>query len=96
MNVGLLPQTRPPEKDYQKMSDREKEQFIKSQEDEYKRRLQQARPCMLPKVVEREITSWLRSERRVTARMLQRIRDRVQKWYHDEGFACAQVVNFGN
>lgn len=96
VNVGLLPQTRPPEKDYQKMSDREKEQFIKSQEDEYKRRLQQARPCMLPKVVEREITSWLRSERRVTARMLQRIRDRVQKWYHDEGFACAQVVNFGN
>lgn len=28
--------------------------------------------------------------------MLQRIRDRVQKWYHDEGYACAQVVNFGN
>lgn len=20
----------------------------------------------------------------------------VQKWYHDEGFVCAQVVNFGN
>lgn len=32
----------------------------------------------------------------MTARMLQRIRDRVQKWYHDEGYACAQVVNFGN
>ena len=28
--------------------------------------------------------------------MLQNIRDRVQKWYHDEGYACAQVVNFGN
>lgn len=28
--------------------------------------------------------------------MLQRIRDRVQKWYHEEGYACAQVVNFGN
>lgn len=47
-------------------------------------------------VFQREISGWLRSETRVTARMLQRIRDRVQKWYHDEGYACAQVVNFGN
>lgn len=45
---------------------------------------------------QREISGWLRGETRVTARMLQRIRDRVQKWYHDEGYACAQVVNFGN
>ncbi len=46
--------------------------------------------------LQREISSWLRGETRVTARMLQRIRDRVQKWYHEEGYACAQVVNFGN
>ena len=38
----------------------------------------------------------LRFEGRVTARLLQKIRDRVQKWYHDQGYACAQVVNFGN
>ncbi|PWA40652.1 translocon at the outer envelope membrane of chloroplasts 75-III [Artemisia annua] len=30
------------------------------------------------------------------AHTLTNIRDRVQKWYHDEGYACAQVVNFGN
>ncbi len=46
--------------------------------------------------LQREISGWLRGETRVTARMLQRIRDRVQKWYHEEGYACAQVVNFGN
>lgn len=38
----------------------------------------------------------LRDQGKVSARLLQRIRDRVQKWYHDEGYACAQVVNFGN
>lgn len=96
VNVGLLPQTRPPEIDPVKMSEREREMFIKSQEEEYKARLKQAKSCMLPKSVDREIVGWLKSERRVTARMLQRIRDRVQRWYHDEGFACAQVVNFGN
>jgi outer membrane protein assembly factor BamA len=43
-----------------------------------------------------EIMEMLNQQGRVTARLLQRIRDRVQKWYHDEGYACAQVVNFGN
>lgn len=38
----------------------------------------------------------LRDQGKVSARLLQKIRDRVQKWYHDEGYACAQVVNFGN
>ncbi|GJY52189.1 protein TOC75-3, chloroplastic [Tanacetum coccineum] len=28
--------------------------------------------------------------------MLQNIKDRVYKWYNDEGYACAKVVNFGN
>lgn len=95
VNVGLLAQSRVPEGD-EKMSDQQREELAKSQEEEYKNRLRKARPCMLPKSVEREISGWLRGETRVTARMLQRIRDRVQKWYHDEGYACAQVVNFGN
>lgn len=30
----------------------------------------------------------------MTPRLLRRINERVQKWYHDEGFVCAQVVNF--
>lgn len=38
----------------------------------------------------------LGEEGKVSARLLQGIRDRVQKWYQDEGYACAQVVNFGN
>lgn len=94
-NVGLLTQSRPPESEAT-MSDQQREEYMKMQEEEYKNRLRQARPCMLPQGVEREIASWLRQETKVSARMLQRIRDRVQRWYHDEGYACAQVVNFGN
>ncbi|CBI16091.3 unnamed protein product, partial [Vitis vinifera] len=53
-------------------------------------------PCLLPMPVYREILQMLRDQGKVSARLLQKIRDRVQKWYHDEGYACAQVVNFGN
>ena len=38
----------------------------------------------------------LREKGAVSARLLQKIRDRVQQWYHENGYACAQVVNFGN
>jgi outer membrane protein assembly factor BamA len=58
--------------------------------------MNRARPCLLPDPVQKEIKDMLRDAGPVSARMLQKIRDRVQKWYQDEGYACAQVVNFGN
>lgn len=96
VNVGLLPQSKPPEVDFTRMTDKEREAFMKSQEEEYRQRLRKTKPVILPRKVEKDISAWLRQERRVTARILQKIRDRIQKWYHDNGFACAQVVNFGN
>jgi len=51
VNVGLLAQSRVPEGD-EKMSDQQREELVKSQEEEYKNRLRKARPCMLPKSVE--------------------------------------------
>lgn len=59
-------------------------------------RMNKARSCLLPEPVQNEIVDMLRDAGPVSARMLQKIRDRVQRWYHDEGYACAQVVNFGN
>lgn len=96
INVGLLAQPKPKEVDFNSMSDSQKERFIRDQELEYRRRIRDSRSCILPKSVEREIQKWLLNEGRVTARQLQRIRDRVQRWYHEQGYACAQVVNFGN
>ena len=56
-------------------------------------RIQDSRSCILQKGVEREIQRWLRFEGRVIARLLQRIRDRVQKWNHDQGYAESNLKN---
>jgi hypothetical protein len=95
INVGLMAQTKPIEMDAD-MTDKEKLEVFRRQEREYKRRIDKSRPCLLAPQVYDEIMEMLNQQGRVTARLLQRIRDRVQKWYHDEGYACAQVVNFGN
>jgi len=95
INVGLMQQTKPVEMDAD-MTDKERLEYYLSQEREYKRRIERARPCLLPRYVHNEILDMLKRHGMVSARLLQRIRDRVQKWYHDEGYACAQVVNFGN
>ncbi|KAA8543841.1 hypothetical protein F0562_021982 [Nyssa sinensis] len=95
INVGLMPQSKPIEMDLD-MTEKEKIEYFRSQEKDYRRRIDRARPCLLPMSVHREILQMLREQGKVSARLLQKIRDRVQKWYHDEGYACAQVVNFGN
>ncbi|MBA0847753.1 hypothetical protein Goshw_022720 [Gossypium schwendimanii] len=95
INVGLMAQSKPIEMDPD-MTDKEKLEYYKNQEKDYKRRIERARPCLLPMQVHREVLQMLREQGKVSARLLQKIRDRVQKWYHDEGYACAQVVNFGN
>ncbi|CAM8949494.1 unnamed protein product [Rhodiola kirilowii] len=95
INVGLMQQTKPVDMD-QQMTDKEKMEAFKNQEKDYKRRIERSRPCLLPAPIYREVMQMLKAEGKVSARSLQKIRDRVQKWYHEEGYACAQVVNFGN
>ncbi|GMG98282.1 hypothetical protein Nepgr_000122 [Nepenthes gracilis] len=95
INVGLMQQSNPIEMDPD-MTDRERLELYRSQEKDYRRRMERARPCLLPMPVHLEVIKMLRDQGKVSARLLQKIRERVQKWYHDEGYACAQVVNFGN
>ncbi|XP_027088790.1 protein TOC75-3, chloroplastic [Coffea eugenioides] len=95
INVGLMQQSKPIEMDPD-MTEKERIEFYRSQEQDYRRRMQKARPCLLPTPVQREILQLLREKGAVSARLLQKIRDRVQQWYHENGYACAQVVNFGN
>ncbi|KMT05197.1 hypothetical protein BVRB_7g173430 [Beta vulgaris subsp. vulgaris] len=95
INVGLMQQTKAVEMDAD-MTDKEKMDFFISQENDYKKRIDRSRPCLLPTPIYREVMKMLDDQGKVTARLLQKIRDTVQKWYHDEGYACAQVVNFGN
>lgn len=93
--MGLMQQTKAVEMDAD-MTDKEKMDFFISQENDYKKRIDRSRPCLLPTPIYREVMKMLDDQGKVTARLLQKIRDTVQKWYHDEGYACAQVVNFGN
>lgn len=95
INVGLMQQSKPMEMDPD-MTEKEKLEYFRAQEKDYRRRIEKSRPCLLPMSVHREVLQMLREQGKVSARLLQKIRDRVQKWYHDEGYACAQVVNFGN
>ena len=95
INVGLMVQSKPIEMDAD-MTDKEKLEYYRSLEKDYKRRMDRARPCLLPAPVYGEVMQMLRDQGKVSARLLQKIRDLVQKWYQDEGYACAQVVNFGN
>ncbi|KAL3637021.1 putative translocon at the outer envelope membrane of chloroplasts 75-III [Castilleja foliolosa] len=94
INVGLLPQPKPIEMDPD-MTDKEIMEYQRSQEKDYRRRIEKSRPCLLPVSVEREILQMMREHGKVSARVLQRIRDRVHQWYHENGYAFAQVVNFG-
>ena len=88
VNMGLLPS------DAGAGSDAASEDPSKA-EALYAERLRGARPCLLPPKVESELGQLVQREGRLTARMLQRIRDRILKWYHDKGYACANVRGGG-
>ncbi|KAM7522565.1 hypothetical protein LguiA_012467 [Lonicera macranthoides] len=96
INVGLLPQPKPIEMELEGMTQREINEYAVRQEREYWKRIEKSRPCLVPPSLLKEISYMLRRERKVSARLLQRIADRVHRWYHDQGFAHAHVVNFGN
>ncbi|KAL6856156.1 hypothetical protein ACP4OV_018958 [Aristida adscensionis] len=78
------------------MTARERMDYLRRQARDYRHRVRAAKPCILPEPVREEVMRMVKKQRRLSAGLLQRIRDRVEKWYHDEGFVCAQVVNFGN
>ncbi|TQD95965.1 hypothetical protein C1H46_018452 [Malus baccata] len=63
----------------------EKLEYFGNQEKDYKRRTHRARPCLLPAPLQREVLLIVREQGKVSARLSQKIRDRVQKWYQDEG-----------
>ncbi|KAL0887200.1 hypothetical protein Bca101_011183 [Brassica carinata] len=95
INVGLMAQPKPIPTDPD-MTDREMFEYARDQEKQYKRWTEKARPCMLPGPLQREMMLMLRDQRNVSARLLRRIGGRVLKWYQDNGYAFANVVNFGS
>ncbi|XP_057815739.2 protein TOC75, chloroplastic [Cryptomeria japonica] len=74
----------------------EKKKYFKEVKQDYKRRVKRTKHVLLPPSVERRISRMLSKNYRLSARLLQEVRDEVQRWYHENGYACAQVVNFGH
>ncbi|KAJ8478850.1 hypothetical protein OPV22_022577 [Ensete ventricosum] len=64
INVGLLPQTKQMEMDPD-MTDKEKLDYFRSQEREYRRRIDRSRSCLLPVTVRREVLQMLREQGKV-------------------------------
>ncbi|CAL4994175.1 unnamed protein product [Urochloa decumbens] len=54
------------------------------------------RPCILPESVREDVEEMVRDHGALSPGLLRRVTDRVERWYHGEGFACATVVSFGN
>lgn len=58
----------------------------------------EARPCLLPPSVHEEVVEMLRDEGKdgMSGRLICKIKDKVEKWYHNEGYVAAQVVNISD
>ncbi|XP_010443680.1 PREDICTED: protein TOC75-3, chloroplastic-like [Camelina sativa] len=90
INVGLMAQLKPVKID-QDMTEKEMIEHLRSQEKDYKQRIEKARPCLLPGSVQREVMHMLRDQRSLSARFLQKVTDRALKWYQDKGYVCANM-----
>jgi hypothetical protein len=94
VNVGLMaPPDAGPDED---MTEREKMDYNRRQDRDYQQRVRSAKRCILPESVREEVLGMVKKQGKLTAGVLQKIRGRIEKWYHDEGFVCALVQHFGN
>uniref|UniRef100_A0A0D9XW90 Bacterial surface antigen (D15) domain-containing protein n=1 Tax=Leersia perrieri TaxID=77586 RepID=A0A0D9XW90_9ORYZ len=97
--AGLIAPPPPPPDD---MTAREKLDYHRRQEREYRRRQLDggsgggAKNCILPETLRREVEGMVRKEGKVSSRMPKGMAKLVERWYHGEGFDCAQVVGYGN
>uniref|UniRef100_A0A0D9XNE5 Uncharacterized protein n=1 Tax=Leersia perrieri TaxID=77586 RepID=A0A0D9XNE5_9ORYZ len=95
--AGLIAPPPPPPDD---MTAREKLDYHRRQEREYRRRQLDvgggAKNCILPETLRREVEGMVRKQGKVRSRMLKGMAKLVERWYHGEGFDWAQVVGYGN
>ncbi|KAL2456834.1 Protein TOC75-3 [Forsythia ovata] len=78
------------------MTKNEIKELMMSQNREYRKRVEGARPCMLPMEVHGEILGMMRQRGNINSRLLRKITKRIEEWYHENGYRLARVVNFGN
>ncbi|GKC98968.1 protein TOC75-3, chloroplastic, partial [Tanacetum coccineum] len=95
ISVSLLPEFEYVEIN-ENMSDNEKSECKRMHDSEYMKYIKKSKACTLSSDAENEIMKMMSEQDKVNSKLLQRIRERVEKWYHDQGYVLAEVVNFGN
>ncbi|KAL7116878.1 hypothetical protein ACP275_03G033800 [Erythranthe tilingii] len=95
VSIGLIPDEQPVEIDPH-MTAKEQVELMRRENEKYKRRINGGRECILPKEVEGEIRGMLMQTTCLRASLLRRILNKIQKWYHDNGYHGAFVVNHNN
>lgn len=50
--------------------------------------------CLLPKSIQRDITAMLQRKEKATKQTLSDIQNRVESWYHNQGYVFAKVKGF--
>ena len=53
-------------------------------------------PCLLPKGIQRDITTMLQAQEKPSRQTLRDIQEKVERWYHNQGYLYAKVKGFRN
>jgi len=99
VNMGVAAQPHGDEADLREedMSGWERFERHLRREREHQQRVGGARPCILPEAVRQELEAVVRGHGGgASPGLLRWVADRVERWYHGEGFACARVVRYRN
>ncbi|KAK6139041.1 hypothetical protein DH2020_027208 [Rehmannia glutinosa] len=92
ISVGMIPEMKPIEMD-PNMTDKEQVEFVRTINKQYRNRIESSKECILPGKLRQEIEWALRQETCLRSSLLRRIVNKIQKWYHDNTYYGARVVN---
>lgn len=53
-------------------------------------------PCLLPKSIQCDITTMLRAKEKPSKQTLSEVQEKIERWYHDQGYVYANVKSFRN
>jgi outer membrane protein assembly factor BamA len=51
-------------------------------------------PCLLPRSIQTDVTTMLLAKENPSKQTLSDVQEKVERWYHDQGYVCAKVKGF--
>lgn len=50
--------------------------------------------CLLPRSIQSDVTTMLQAKENPSKQTLSDVQEKVERWYHDQGYVCAKVTGF--